>query len=391
MHARRPSARLCAMSAHPHPCRAASLTLLAAMTSLGGSPSPIGRNGAAAPRSELEGGLRYAAEGALRRSFGEDTRFELESLVERASGEELPADEVEFTGSLERRVELVDTLGALEDGRPEQLTRRFEETSKRFEVELALQGFEELYDAELESALAGETVRLAWDDDEQAFVASSETGLEAHQLERLREDCDLRALLPEQGGEAEEGAEWTVPAERLRDLLAPAGRLLFTGDELPDGPYGALTPTDLVATTLITLADTARELDGEARLRWSGTVDDQGDDQGDDRGDEQGDRLAVIELELELTLAGAVDDDLEQLVGDMGAGGKRDVALDYSWHLEGRGQLVWALEAGHFRELELALEGQLELEMVWSGANGEEGMLVGLATTSELTATCERE
>ena len=366
------------MSAPLHPCRAVSLTLLAAMTSLGGIREPIGSIDPAGPStatSGAEGGLRYAPEGPLRRSFGEDTRFELESLVERASGEEFPAEEVEFTGSLERHLELVDTPGALEDGRPEELTRRFEAASKSFEVELALQGFEELYDAELESPLAGETVLLEWDEDEQAWVASSETGLEARHLERLREDCDLRALLPEDGADAEEGAEWTVPAEQLRDLLAPAGRLLFTGDELPDGPYGALTPTDLVATTLVTVADTARELDGEARLHWSGTED----------------GLAVIELELELTLAGAVDDDLEQLVRDMGAGGKRDVALDYTWSLEGRGQLLWALDRGHFRELELALDGELELEMVWTGSGGEEGMLVGLSTTTELTAACERE
>lgn len=339
-------------------CGRAALLALALSAPLGGSE------------------LRFEPQGNLVRRFTERSRFELAALTELASGEELPAEQLEFSCRIDRELELVDAFGELVDGRPQHVARRFETATKALEIELALEGFEELYDGEFASPVEGESVRLEWDEDEGAHIARSEDGLDPLHLERLREDCDLRALLPPEG--IAEGGRWTISGERLRDLLAPGGALLFTAEELPDGPYGALTPVDLVATSFLTTADAARELDGEARLVW---IESEG-------------AQAVIELELELELSGSMDEELAWLADQLGAGGKSDVALDYAWSLEGRGQLVWELEAGHFQGLELRLEGALQLEMQWAGANGpeaREGMRVELETTTELRAECRPE
>ena len=81
-----------------------------------------------------EDALRFEAQGSLRRTFGETTHWELTSLTELVSGNQLPAEEVDFTGTASRELELVDALGPVEDGRPTHLTRSFETAEKFVET-----------------------------------------------------------------------------------------------------------------------------------------------------------------------------------------------------------------------------------------------------------------
>ena len=329
--------------------------------------------------SAAEDELRYAPEGAAKKSFREETSFEITSLVMIPSNEELPADQIEFTGRTWRELELVDRPGPIEDGRPQHLERAFESTVKGAELDLNLQGLEELYEIELDSVLEGESVRFEWNADEEAYEARSETDLDTFHLERLSEDCDLRALLPGASEETGAGDSWTVDVAELAPLFSPAGQVVFTADELPDGPYAAMTPVDLAATTFLTLADAARELEGEARMTWKETAGE---------GDE---RTALVAIELEARFTGDADEDLARLADDLGAGGKHEVELRFEWALEGQGELVWSLARNQFESLALELEGELALEMTWSdeqgGEAGRAGARVGFATTSALSAS----
>jgi hypothetical protein len=333
------------------------------------------------PAAEDE--LRYAPGGAARKTFREETSFELTSLTHLPS-EELPADQVDFTGRTWRELELVDRPGPIEDGRPQRLERAFESAAKGAEIDFNLQGLEELYELELDSLLAGESVRFVWNAEEQTFEARSETGFDSSHLERLREDCDLRALLPPAGEEHGVGDSWTVDAAELAELLCPAGRVVFTADAPPDGPYVAMTPVDVAALTFLTVADASRELEGEARLTWKESTG------------ERDERTALLTIELEAQLSGDMNEDLARLVSDLGAGGRHEVELTFEWALEGQGELSWSVARGQFESLALELEGELELEMTWSEANGtgeaaRAGARVGFTTHSALSASAEAE
>jgi hypothetical protein len=54
----------------------------------------------------------------------------------------------------------------------------------------------------------------------------------------------------------------------------------------------------------------------------------------------------------------------------MGADESRQTELSMEWDVEGKGQLVWDLSAGHFASFELAFEGPAAVEMSWQQGEG---------------------
>jgi len=299
-----------------------------------------------------EGALAWQpAEGAtLSRTFREETDWSLTAMNQTAGGAERELDVPELSGLTRRALEVVDELVELGEGRPALLRRTVAAAEKSSTTDFAFQDVEESYDFELETPLSGQTVTFRWDEGDEDWRVDSEH-VDSGLLEGLREDLDLRALLPDEP--AGEGSEWTVDLETLIDVLRPGGALGFTRDSPPEGPYAALTATDVIATSLISAADVADAVWGELRLEWSETRE------------EDGRTLAVIELELEGDLSADVTERIARLTEESSSHGKRDPELSVDWEVEGKGQLVWDLAAGHFASFELAFEGPAAVEMAW--------------------------
>ena len=317
----------------------------------------------------------------LRRSFSEETSWHLTGMDQVADGSDRELDTPEVSGLTLRALEVVDTIAELGEGRPALLRRTFTEALRTSELDFRFQDLEEFYEFELASPLADETVTFRWDADEQDWRVELEgVGSGPPVLEGLREDLDLRALLPQEA--VSEGDSWTVDAELLVDLLRPGGVLGFTRDSPPEGPYSALTATDVVATSLISAADAAGDIWGEAELEWTETRE------------VDGVRLALVAVGVEIELSADVTERIRQLVEESGAHGKRDTELAFDWEVEGEGQLVWNLSAGHFASLDLSLEGPASVDMSW-----EEGgvssyhveMTIGMEIESRLRAEAAPE
>src|SRR5688572_27003265 len=76
------------------------------------------------------------------------------------------------------------------------------------------------------SELEGAVVRLAWDADEERYGVrwSEKRPRELDELHAgLREDADLRGLLPDE--RVAVGARWEIEPSRMRDVLLPLGDL----------------------------------------------------------------------------------------------------------------------------------------------------------------------
>lgn len=222
--------------------------------------------------------------------------------------------------SIRGRMRVRDTLGAIEGGRPLALEREV------LELRTTWNG---LAENDVAPDLAGRALRYAWDGELDAFE---------HKWARphprgitppaLREDLDLRALLP--GRLVRVGELWRVPVSRAAALLAPAGGL-HVDERLADA-WGF---DDLTRAFDIERVERIRDGEVECLLaRVEGPI-------------------AVIEFgwtwwgAIDPFLTPAPDTWLARLAPDpmrLGLDGR-------AW-----GRLLWDLDAGHARELELEVE-----------------------------------
>jgi len=113
------------------------------------------------------------------------------------------------------RLHVYDTLVRVEAGRPLELERELLGLSTRWDA------FER---REVATDLVGSTLRYTWDPEARAFECWwSSPAPRALARPALREDLDLRALLPDRPVRV--GELWHVPVSAVAPLLLPAGAL----------------------------------------------------------------------------------------------------------------------------------------------------------------------
>lgn len=317
------------------------------------------------------------------RSFREETSFRAESLVQRIGETELPGPTPDLEGSSSRELVAADTFGELEGGRPTALERHFETVAGEIRIDAELEGAEEEHREDLECALEDARVAFAWDADEERYEARLVDGEDGAEelVGGLREDLDLRALLPSDS--VAEGDRWSVEGDALRALFAPGGALALRFGYEPDGPFELLAIEDLAAAaTSARLCENAAAPDGELALEWKGMrqVD--------------GRSVAVIALELEATLEEDASPAFERLLDASGIETEREeLALRTSFTITGKGELTWDLELGVFHELELAFDWRARVVESWRQRFGTHELdyetELELAGTSKLEAECE--
>jgi hypothetical protein len=314
-------------------------------------------SGLVAPVEEL----RYAPEDGttLTRTFEAHAELGPGEAKGWINGQELEGAE---QGSFEflERIVVRDRIEGVEEGRPTALVRTF--------VELLQESTYTLDDEETEetstSDLEGRSVRFVWDDEEEGYVAEvadEEGELDADLLEGLREDLDLRGILPDD--EVEEGDEWEVEPEVYIAFMWPSGLLDFhaEGEEIDD------SIRELNQGTIDGIA-------GKCTARFAGVRD------------EDGVRVAVLAVEFD------VETHAEITVDDEGA--SLETQLSVERELEG--EILWDLEHGHVHSAALSgsserttkRKGTLEHEEAGEVTLEEEVRHEG---TIEYTVSIERE
>jgi len=202
-------------------------------------------------------------------------------------------------------LQTLDLYRKVGDGRPLLLQRRFEQID---------------WGPSRVPPLKGTSVVYTWVPEEAGYgkyydaLESSEAA-----LRDLAEDLDLRALLPT--GAVATGEAWSVPAAKLRDVLAPLGDLALNHEAVREFTGNLGEPR------------------GECRLQLASVSE------------LNGRSLATVELALKLE-------------------NKVRASEPPTWSFEGRGTLVWDL--GARRAASFALQGHqtLNSEVLRSSVSG---------------------
>jgi len=269
------------------------------------------------PRQEaLE--LDYAPEPGtvLARRFEAHATYERTQLELSVDGEPLELGEVpDFEMDFLELIRVSDELVGVEDGRPTELLRTFDELRQENQYKSDDQEAESTDGSPLE----GHRVRYTHDDDGGEFASEGDDELDEDLLADLIEDMDLRGVLPDH--EVEVGDEWPLDARVYLPFLWPGGLLSFReegGDEPSDEDL------DLNRQTIENL-----EVEGTATLA--------------EISEEDGLRLAVIEVELEVTTHCGDTQELEE--------GEMEILVEIERSLSGR--ILWDLEHHHAHSAEL--------------------------------------
>ena len=287
--------------------------------------------GAAAPPAELA----FAPEEGARLVERFEHRWKVElvdqEVVVTFDGEEVEqaVPDAQLRLDSEEVVVFETVYAGVEDGRAARVRRTYDTLSSRTTRSLVdAEGGEQDSREEGASELEGTTVVFTWDQDEEAYARSFEEDdddADPALLEDLEAEHVLAVFLPRH--EVEEGDEWDVELDAFRSISSPGGDLAIVqesdredADEFREAFYDGLEGTI-----------TARH----AGLREG---------------------LVVLELALELETRTEHESEFE---GEGGEGTAVET-LEFAFALEG--ELLWDVEAGHARALELAGDMELAVE-----------------------------
>lgn len=314
---------------------------------------------AAIPRDEATIVFAPTEGTVLKRSFDAEASYELTELAASFDGQELEheGELPDYSSRFKEHIVVTDTLGSVEDGRPTEIERTFDELGQE-NTDSA--GDEELH-TELESDLQGRTVRFQWDEDEGRYaVESADDGdaLDEGIARWLAEDMDLRLVLP--GKEVEVGDEWEVDPRLYLAFMWPGGLLDFHAEgEEPSDEERALS------------GQTIENLEGSGTARL------------EELREEDGVRVAVLHVELEITTGSqhvlpAVDpDEVEE-----GEYPRPEITVEVELERSLEGTILWDLEHGH------ALSAELECKA--SRLHTEKWTVTGEREGEEISADAEQ-
>lgn len=291
-----------------------------------------------APGTVLERDVELEVSGGIDSALVGSSAFRLEGLAEV---------------SIASRLRVRDEVRRIAHGRPLELVREIEELTTTWDG---------LARCAVRPDLLGRALVYAWDesagDCERTWERPRSGG---GTPPALREDLDMRALLPSEPVRV--GDVWRVPVSSVAGLLAPAGAL--HADEALSEAWGL---DGFAGAFELERVQRIRDGEVECLLERIARVD--------------GRRMAVIEVGW--SWWGTIDPFLTPRSGTWLA----SLALGSTRaHLDARawGRLLWDLEAGHARELELRAELEGEL-----GAPGSRGGLRLHARGAWFTSIAER-
>jgi hypothetical protein len=305
---------------------------------------------------------------SLTKRFTLTTSAELDDFTFSVDGQDMGGmlGDILFELESSQSYLVTDEVLAMGEGRPERLSRTFDELSGETTVSVEVQGEGDDTDSAMTSELEGASVVFSWDEDEGDFSAEfgeDDEGRDSDLLESLEEDMSLRAFMPD--GDVEEGDSWEIPIENLFSVGMPGGNLSLVPEDTGDMDMEELEGM------LEDLADTVEEsfpdwTSGTVTATYTG-----------DR-DEDGTEVAVIEIEIDIDvdadLAELLTTVLEEVLANVD---EAPEDLDFSFttanlsmSIAGTGELTWDAAAGHIhafsfqgdQDLELTVEADVDVE-----------------------------
>jgi hypothetical protein len=288
--------------------------------------------------------IRFApSEGLdLKKTFEVKAELALEDMtLGGAAGGMQP--EMEMTMVVNYKVVVSDEYVKLGDGAPTKLKRTYDDLASDVSTSMKMEMMGQTRDMDQsmtsESELEGKSVLFQWDAEKSEFKKAFEpAGGEEKVLKGLREDMDLRALLPK--GEVEADAEWEIDPKQLVDVFAPGGDLALRpkdgGEGMDMGPSGMENLADMFGD----------DVEGTAKGKFTGMRE------------VEGVQLAVIAVTLDVKaktdMTEAVREAMSQ--GDLPPEVEKMEfeSFDIEMEIAVEGELLWNAAAGHFHSLDLS-------------------------------------
>lgn len=174
----------------------------------------------------------------LGRTFEFHMELSKKSMTLTMGGHELPkelGEQATLEFSFKQHVEVEDEFRKLAEGRPALLARHFTKLSDENTSTVQMVGMEEPKEESKhkESKLEGLHVLFRWDTEKDEYTKEWEGDKgDSALLEGLKEDMDLRLLLPDKA--LADGDTWEVDLKEFGALFGPGGDLGFEGDDKDD-------------------------------------------------------------------------------------------------------------------------------------------------------------
>lgn len=272
------------------------------------------------------------------------------------------ADEPVITHPLTGKMEssqvltVTDVPRALAEGRPQILERRFDKIASA--ATLNLTGVVQAErKASLASDLQGAEVRYTWVPEEETYgkFFHAEEGDESD-LAPLGEDMDLRCLLPAEA--AGVGSTWEVDAEDLVHLLAPCGEVQLRTAEGSDKRLARSIRFGLGGGLEYAFGGKSQ---ADCSVTWK------------ENRDVGGQSCAVLSVVLDGRFVGEKNEILGEdvLMGEALRGARFD-RIEIALRLQGRGEVLWNLDANQAQSMDLALAEDATLRVFEQGPDGRD-------------------
>ncbi len=300
--------------------------------------------------------VRFApAEGtSVTKTFENKGEFSLDHMAMTINGQENPAmPQMTMTFNTTQKVVVTDDYVANREGAPKKLKRHFDDLGSDVAMSMKMEVMGESHDQDknvkAKSQLAGKTVVYTWDSDAKEYKkAFDPAGENADLLKGLREDMDLRALLPE--NEVKEGDEWDINVKDLASVLGPGGNLSLVPDE-KEGGGSDMSMTSGMSSMSEMLGDL---LEGEAKGKFTGMRD------------VGGTKMAVIKITVKISSSKDMTDIVAEAMKKTKMPAEMEMKFDHmdvDLKIEGEGELIWDLAGGHAHSMELSGPVHVNMDM----------------------------
>lgn len=308
----------------------------------------------------------------LTKSFETKQSLNLDDMSMKVNGNESPMPgEIEMSMDMTYSVAVTDDYGEVADGKPKLVKRTYDKIGSTGAVKVDLSSVgqpSQDKSFEAESRLEGKTVVFTWTDGQSAYVATfPEKGGEAELLENLDEDMDLRALLP--GKEVAKGDTWDIDTKSLKSLLLPGGDLKLKPNE------GA-EEVDMMGMGNMDFTQMFSELlEGTAKGEYQGTRE------------VDGTQCGVIKLAVKINGSRDMSDVIAKAMEKAPEGTPKPEIdhVDLEFGLEGEGELLWDLKAGHVSSFKLDGTMKITMDMAMGMEMGDQKLK--LEQTLEMSGT----
>jgi len=317
----------------------------------------------------------------LKKRIENASEISLDDMTMVMNGQEMDADMLgmEMTTTTKQVIAITDTYLAMGEGRPTKLKRTFDELSSATEVAMSNQMTGDVdQDLTGSSELEGLTVVFTWDDDEEAYTVefAEDSDGDEELLDDLKEGMDLRGMLPP--GDVSEGDTWDIEPSALLEAFAPCGSVKIRPAEL-DEMMSMNAPQPSPDQML-------GEFEGDLTAEFEGVRE------------EDGVRVAVINLLIDVSSAKDMTEFMEEMMGGMEMPEGMDIemdieSMDMEFGFEGKGLLLWNLEAGVLYSLTLTGEVSQAMDTAMNMSMGEMEQSVeqsmSLSGTQSVTITTD--